>query len=321
MPRIFLAAVCKNIAPRLVLFQEFQKILKKNFPDLRIFVYENNSTDETSPRLQAWAKEDSSVHVTTEILSQKEILESGKARTWDNKPCRMEMIAAARNRVMESLEAAGCGLESEDILIWVDPDFPRLPPMDNLIHWIRQMPPGIHALLANGVTVNNGKYYDFFAYRDELVPFGDEILGEGDNLVLRKNQVMQTLDILSPPKKVMSGFAGLAIYRASCVRGLRYSGVPTADLNTVYRRFLTKHPQHPMSRLALQPSITHKEGALLGVYLFESKEEGGFWYRNNSGYNFPVVCEHVPFHASMIVRGFDQIVLMPSLVYYSDHFG
>jgi hypothetical protein len=321
MPRVFLAAVCKNIESRFLLFQEFQKILKKNFPSLQTFVYENNSTDATPKQLQDWASEDSSLHVKTEVISPFETVK-GYARTWKNQPCRMEQIAFARNQVMESLEIAGLGLESDDLLVWVDPDFPQLPPMDNLIHWIRQFPPDFHALFANGLTQNNQIYYDFFAYRDIWVPFGDEILGEDETKSMRERFVKKRIDLLSRPKKVTSAFAGLAIYRGFCVRGLRYSGIPTADLNHVYRDFLVRFSTHPMTLLVKKSEIrTHIEGSLQGMYLFETKEQNGLWYRNNSGYNFPVLCEHVPFHASMIVRGFDQLYLMPSLVYFSDHFG
>jgi hypothetical protein len=65
---------------------------------------------------------------------------------------------------------------------------------------------------------------------------------------------------------------------------------------------------------------THYEGVLLGVYLFEPKEAGGFFYHNNSGYSWPVVCEHSTFHARMTLRGQGRFFIDPELIYQSGHY-
>jgi hypothetical protein len=60
---------------------------------------------------------------------------------------------------------------------------------------------------------------------------------------------------------------------------------------------------------------THIQGVSQGIYLFDKE----LFYRNCSGYNFPVLCEHVPFHAAMIARGYDKLFILPPLIYVSDH--
>lgn len=319
---ILIAAVGKNIAARLSLFQSFYKTLKKELPSIELFFYENDSTDGTAEMLRQWSQENAEVHVRTERWNISEFLEKSRARAWDNKSCRMECIAEARNRLAAWIETERphFGESQEDLLIVIDPDFPQEPPVEPLIHWLRNFPPQASALLANGLAQVGAKYFDAFSYRDALTPFGDEILGETEEKAIRFQQIQKKIDFSEPARAVFSSFGGMAIYRAYCVKGLRYSAVPTASLDKLYRRIVAENPQHPAVRLALAKPKTHHEGSLLGAYLFGGPEEGGIWYRNNSGYNFPVLCEHVPFHAAMIERGFGGLFLMPSLVYISDHF-
>ena len=104
---------------------------------------------------------------------------------------------------------------------------------------------------------------------------------------------------------------------------LRYSAVPTAEMNAEYEALkcipaLTKNWN------------THTDGASVGIYLFikdkvndndndngndNGKKNDEIFYFNNSGYNFPVVCEHVPFFANMRARGRRRIYLCTDLVW------
>jgi hypothetical protein len=66
-------------------------------------------------------------------------------------------------------------------------------------------------------------------------------------------------------------------------------------------------------------SNTMANGASVGMYLFP-KDKGkdndkGIFYFHNSGYNFPVVCEHVPFFAAMRANNHRRIYLCTDLVW------
>ena len=126
---------------------------------------------------------------------------------------------------------------------------------------------------------------------------------------------MVNIPVAAPRIPVLSAFGGIGVYRASAVRGLRYSGVVTEDVHKVYTNFCRQNPSHPWVQRVNQKPVTHIEGALMGVYLFDTK----LFYRNNSGYNYPVICEHVPFHCAMINRGASRLFVEPSLLYISDH--
>jgi hypothetical protein len=67
-------------------------------------------------------------------------------------------------------------------------------------------------------------------------------------------------------------------------------------------------------------SNTIVNGASVGIHLFpkddkDSRKDSGIFYFHNSGYNFPVVCEHVPFFAAMRARNHRRIYLCTDLVW------
>jgi hypothetical protein len=47
----------------------------------------------------------------------------------------------------------------------------------------------------------------------------------------------------------------------------------------------------------------------------DKDKDKGIFYFHNSGYNFPVVCEHVPFFAGMRARNYRRIYLCTDLVW------
>lgn len=125
---------------------------------------------------------------------------------------------------------------------------------------------------------------------------------------------------------IASGFNGLCIFRYEAIMGplgksidqplnpLRYSAVPTAEMNAEYKAMKCIPP-------LAKNANTHSNGASAGIYLFpnqgdkEDKEDKGIFYFHNSGYNFPVVCEHVPFFAAMRARNCRRIYLCTDLVW------
>ena len=310
---LFCGAVTRNLEKSFPNFKQFMYSLFGELTDLQLFIYENNSTDSTKKLLEDWATLDKRVHVKCEVFSKEFLLEQGYARAYDNIPCRMESISTARNKLVEWMESFGMGVGEDDLTIFIDPDIPTVFNVDCLASLCRSFPQGAHAFFANGLS-GNMKYYDAYAYRDTQHPFGAELLGE-EIFDFKYKSVIKQIPFDAQPIPVLSAFGGLGIYKSICIRGLRYSATPTQDLHTLNLRIMKENPDHLYVKKIKEKPTTHIQGASQGIYLFDKE----LFYRNCSGYNFPVICEHVPFHASMIARGYDKLFVLPPLIYVSDH--
>ena len=310
---LFCGAVTRNLEKSFPNFKQFMYSLFGELTDLQLFIYENNSTDNTKKLLEDWATLDKRVHVKCEDFSKEFLLEQGYARAYDNIPCRMESISTARNKLVEWMESFGMGVGEDDLTIFIDPDIPTVFNVDCLASLCRSFPQGAHVFFANGLS-GNMKYYDAYAYRDTQHPFGAELLGE-EIFDFKYKSVIKQIPFDAQPIPVLSAFGGLGIYKSICIRGLRYSATPTQDLHTLNLRIMKENPDHLYVKKVKEKPTTHIQGASQGIYLFDKE----LFYRNCSGYNFPVICEHVPFHASMIARGYDKLFVLPPLIYVSDH--
>ena len=308
--RVFLGAITKNLGDKFALFKPFTELLMSQLPMLEVFIYENNSTDSTPENLRCWAKSNPRVHVATENYPLEFFLERGRARTYDNLPCRLEVHAFCRNKMMEMMEAAGMGLEESDLTIVMDPDIPTLWPPDVLVQLCSFFPDGADALFANGLATN-GRYYDTYTYFDQTYPFGMELIAEERVLSEKYPAVSSSILQDSPPRRVFNAFGGLALYRSQHIRGLRYSGVVTPDLHAMNLQICRAFPENPYVLAAKEKPTTHWQGAQVGMYMFDRE----LFYHNNSGYNYPVVCEHVTFFLDMRSNGHDRIYMCTDLVW------
>ena len=102
---IIVCGVCKNVVGTLpVIRAAFEDLVSKaGVPCWAVF-YENNSDDGTDAELMKWAAEaPDQVIVQCDKFTREEELSRCAARTYDNKPCRMEQIAHARNKLLDML--------------------------------------------------------------------------------------------------------------------------------------------------------------------------------------------------------------------------
>ena len=347
---IILCGVCKNVASTLpVIRAAFEELASKaGVPCWAVF-YENNSDDGTAAELMKWASEaPDQVIVKCEKFTRDEELSRCVARTVDNQPCRMEQIAHARNKLLDMLEggyaspltpstgelrspnpsslsvAGGAGGAPRS-LVMIDTDNPVPFPVNAILRCIARDPDGFDALVCNGLN-SSGQIYDTYAYRDAQFPFGPEIMRDAfwsghhqyymrtavHNNALFFMRQMKHNPALLPYVPILSGFNGLCIFRREALMGLRYSAVPTAEMNAEYEALYSIPPF----------SNTIVNGASVGIHLFpndndtpKDDKDNGIFYFHNSGYNFPVVCEHVPLFAAMRARNRRRIYLCTDLVW------
>ena len=339
---IVLCGVCKNVISTLpVIRAAFEELAAKaGVPCWAVF-YENNSDDGTDAELLKWAAEaPGQVKVQCDKFGKEEELSRGAARTFDNQPCRMERIAYARNKLLEMLvgeysspnpssgdvhvptvPVGGAGGFAPRYVVMIDMDNPVPFPVNNVLRCIARDPDGFDALVCNGLN-SMGQMYDTYAYRDAQFPFGPEVMREAfwsghyqyyvqtavhNKTMFHKHQMKQNQALL-PYIPIASGFNGMCIFRWEALKGMLYSAIPTAEMNAEYEAM------NYIPRL----SNTHLNGASVGMYLFPKYKEAdnkGIFYFHNSGYNFPVVCEHVPFFAGMRARNYRRIYLCTDLVW------
>lgn len=324
--KVLICGVCRNVATKLEKTKAIMESIGLLFDDYRILVYENNSTDATAENLLSWAKTNSKVWVKSENLSRGELENLIINVNRDGSLFVPEQIARARNIVMQ--EALTSAYEEFPYLIWMDMDFVRPPDLEGF----RDTFSGEKewdAVFAYGVAPDN-VYWDWYAHRDLRFPFGPELLGTAWYAAHEERQVCLTKE--SPWYLVYSAFGGCGIYRKSSIQGCRYSALVTPDLELCVKRLL-EQKQHPQ---------VHKYWALnknlSGIYCIEQEKpflppiaspetgivlHGGpdplIWRMNTFTYQYPSLCEHVPFHASMIVRGHDKLYINPKLVFrYGD---
>lgn len=318
---IIILGVAKNVANQTeILFDSLQSIL-----DLaegsQAFLYENDSTDKTPEKLKAMTLRDKRIHVLSETLGSDQ--PTTIALTAENKPCRMERIADARNKCMLMWEESSSG-STPSIVLWLDCD--RMTRVDTtpiafLAKQLMSAPPKTITAFFPMSLNHKGEMYDRFAYRDEIFALGPELMGddwwqEGHTSNLLHHIHHTTSEYHTLP--VLSAFNGMGLYRADAIRGLRFSAFPNQSMEKFYRQAYknTSHPVHAQIVSAQSTAEKKYKGIALGRYLFGT--EGLFW-QNNSGYNQPVVCEWLPFHFDLRDRGWTGFYLVKGWLDQSGH--
>ena len=286
---VIICGVCKNIENAALNTIVNVERLGARFNDYVVILYENNSTDRTVEILMNWANENHHIIFITEMLSDEELLSFSSARAWNNAPCRMELIARARNIVLE--EALDKQYDDYPYLIMADLDFMCDWPIDEIIRSIKIDSPW-DVIFANGVG-RSCNVWDRFALRNSQYPLGSELLGNlwWEQLGNSPLKMPQSLGLVP----VYSAFGGLGIYKRECIGNARYSGLVTPELERLYRYIFS---QCSLDNPQLQDYLN-----FIGIPHTDSDEIPVIWIKS-SGYDMPVCCEHLPFHASIFNNGF-----------------
>lgn len=296
--KILICGVCKDVAPFMTHMIHSVVSLGNCFEDYRVIIYENNSTDGTKQLLLKWQQNNPRVIVFLEDLSQQELQALGKTRTMNHHTFRTEVIAFARNRVLEEIEKEA--YQDFDYVVMADLDFHCQWPIKAIQKAIKTKQTW-HALFANGITAA-GVYYDRYAFRNYQFPFGPEFIGELFWESVANQPIYFNRKL--PWVLVDSAFGGLGIYKKEAILGCRYTGV-------VNQAVLDYSEQQ------LRDPSVQKETY---VHYLNQKHPGAIhhpWMEaewNSGGYNDCVICEHVPFHYQMKLNGFDQLYIVPNMV-------
>lgn len=309
--KVVICGVARNVEAAIPNTIQSINELGSHFAGYRVIIYENNSRDQTKKLFREWAEKDPHVTFFSEMLSPKQL----RSRAAMGRINRTEGIAKARNIILDLVLSKS--FNDYKYVIWADLDF--LEPWDvkHIVDTIVHPEQEWDAVFAYGA-------YDRFALRSPEFPIGFELIGDPwwkhldvyDQFTVDKEQW----------KKVYSAFGGFGIYQREALKGCRYSGVVTKDLDTMMVQWLKKarEEKRPLLNLyeellAKEPSIELKGKTLpikkadspnLGVRLADGQIT---WFSYTPGMTLPWTCEHVPLHASMALRGHDRLFINPKI--------
>ena len=318
--KVIICGVCKNVEHRVKYSIKIMEKIGALFSDYRIVVYENNSTDKTPRILKKWQEKNNKVKVYSEVLSQDQLEAAMINRMEHNKIFPPEAIARARNIVLK--KAHSSRYDGFDYIIWMDMDFKREPNYQGFIEVFTSNREW-DAVSAYGIDPEN-TYWDWYALRDQNCPLGSELLGNDWWYLPRNKKFLTPHDDWYP---VYSAFGGCCIYKKEATKNCRYSALVTQDLATFYKKIIAEQPTHaivcrykdmlgtlsPVIEISKRNLLTDIRNPTAGIKISEIPEI--IWRMSSFVNKYPSVCEHVTFHASMIVHGYDKHYINPRLLF------
>lgn len=330
---VLICGVCRNIANSFSNTTRIVENIGDLFNDYRVLIYENNSNDETWDLLKDWSNKNIKVHFLSEFCSYNELkneivnVYNGQGHFPDGKMCIPEMIARARNKIMDKI------FEDQFInfpyIIWLDLDFDVDPCYEGFIDTFSKNLEW-DAVFAYGVNYNDidKHYWDWYAFRDITCPLGPELLGREwwDN-----PEKYRKLNLTKDDQwhRVYSAFGGCGIYRKEALKDVKYSAIINKPLEEHIKVLLENKSNFQVEKyFELNNSI--KEIHYLekphfnlpeildpeSVITISQSDDPVLWRLNAYNYKYPIVCEHVTLHAAMILNGCDKLYINPKLVFY-----
>ncbi len=319
--KVIICGVCKDVAERVPYTIKIMEKIGALFSDYRIVVYENNSSDETPRILKEWERSNSKVQAIIEQVDQKELENIFVNRTEDGNFYRAETIARARNIVLDN--ALSETYQDFAYLIWMDMDF-KLEPNYEGFREVFATEKEWDAVFAYGIDPP-GTYWDWYAFRDQECPIGSELLGNDWWYLPKQKRLLNKNDDWYP---VLSAFGGCGIYKKASILGCYYSGLVSKDLGKLSYKIIQENLSHPIIQKYLKdltklshitikarcPTLSDIHDPQVGI-LTPGIPEGIVWRMSSFVYKYPSVCEHVVFHASMILNGYDKLFINPRLIF------
>jgi glycosyltransferase involved in cell wall biosynthesis len=316
--KVLICGICRNVEKSVANDIASIEKLGSHFSDYRVIIYENNSSDKTAELMRAWAEANSKVLFLSENLTRQQALDASPMKVVE----RLVLIARARNKVLDVIMRE----EYEDYkyVILADLDFRDPWDIANIIDTIQNPEHEFDAVFANGS-------YDLLAFRSEEFPIGYELLGKPYWSLINGTRAStffkKIFDKDSPWTQVYSAFGGVGIYKREAMKGCRYSATVTKDLERCliewvkipngfllkeYQEMLTKYPILDITTehlYKLHPSYTP-----IGMRLFNQHGLGQIAYFSCKTFqSLPCTCEHVTFHASMLLKGSNKIFINPRI--------
>lgn len=338
--KVIITGVGQDIASALPQMVSSIENIGRLFADYKVVIYENDSLDNTLDILLSWKEKNSRVTIISEKVSSETLLNVSKTFCCKTGLAfRTEKIARARNIILNYLEM---NVSSDyEFIINLDLDFSIPIPITGILDSFSKEDEW-DAIFANGVR-ETIYYWDVFAYRDLKYPFGPEMLTDmlwnkiysGYPDVAHLWIQFSNSEDLIP---VHSAFGGMGIYKRAFLSECRYSGHVTEEVAEWYSEIIKKHPDHPYVnglnkirpkkylkigdpyrlKKGLDSSRRYPKEIFIGYY-FDKQNISNIFFRNNTkSFGIPAICEHVPFHISMIKKHNARLFINPKMLLFYD---
>ena len=213
--RCFIAGCARNIAKNIPFIRTYIEELGSNFADYRVYVFENDSNDDTPQKLKEWSEANWKVAA--------DCFKSGNPRLSDLSMRRIEYMSDYRNAIMKHLEYYW---SAYDYMIMVDLDICGfyVDGVINTLGWDGWDAVGSNGRKYSSMSRHTNIYYDIFGHKelDEKVPREGNLQRVFAALQDKYRHLMPG-DPLIP---VSSCFNGVGVYRVKSILGARYAALP-----------------------------------------------------------------------------------------------
>ncbi len=297
-----ICGVVKNCADKLEANINLAIKTGEKFNAYKLVIYENNSTDGTKDILKKYKTATIiSEDIDPETIRQTSRIWSYKEITGSDHPCRIEQIANARNRVID--EILKPEYDNFTHVVWIDLDSNGWS-IDGINDSFTQTT-SWDVIYANGINPNR-TYYDMYALRQLIHPdlcFGPEIVGEHF-----WNNMKTGLNFLNEKALIptCSAFGGIGIFKKEIFQKYRYDCIVNTEVKKFYKNIINNSRLNDKYNRLIQNSDSKFPSGYL--------EENIFW-KSNSGYDKPVVCEHVCLNLELYNNGY-KLFINPKMVYF-----
>ncbi len=273
---LLVVGTVKNAARKLKKNIEAYAKLRRFFTRVEFLLYENNSADGTKDILRQLSLSYPFFHYISEDIPDEQIRNIARAKDPSGRPCRIEIISYARNRLLDRIKER---YENFSYILNVDFDAFLFNPADVVKAFEKHRRIDFDCISANGLT-KRLRYRDAYAFRNSEFPFGPEFLGEyyWGHTVHQIQKRYPAHMMLS----VYSAFGGAALYRTEAYVSSVYSPYPSATFLKI---------QNTLDISAASPETVKMKSP---VPVADTK------------YDMPIICEHVPFHYGMIEAGYKK---------------
>jgi hypothetical protein len=304
---VIICGVVKNAAANLDNNLKLAMQLGAMCTKYKIVIYENNSSDATKQILGNYGT-DEHFEIIMEDIDNAVIKRDSKiwaytAVTGSDHPCRIEQISNARNKLIAEIKDT-TKYADYNYVVMIDFDAKFFLP-EGIMH-------SLHLIKENRkrvVYANSLDYYDYYALRSahsEYNLFGPELMGEffWQKMNAKRLKINPESNELVP---VYSAFNGIGVYDKDVFTAFQYDALITPATKAVYKQIADLHPN---AYALLKPILQNECSKFYG-----GERTPEFYWKNNSGYDKPVICEHVAFNFALFQAGY-EIVINPRMLYW-----
>ena len=305
MFNVIICGIVKNAANYLQNNLKMAIELGKQCDKYAIVIYENNSTDNTKKILHTCI-DNKNFYIISEDLDEKIIKQNSKVWantkvTGSHHPCRIEQIANARNKLINELQNEKYDDYNYVVMIDFDSKMFSVEGILSSLRLIKENPKRV-------IYANSEKYYDYYALRSGYSYhslFGPELLGEHFwKMIYNKPLKIDSTSTTLVP--VFSAFNGIGVYDKAVFSKFFYDILPTTDVKDIYKKIVKSYSA---AYTKFKPIIQSP----CKIYSGGERDELFYW-KNNSGYDKPLICEHVAFNFALLNNGY-EIYINPRMLY------